>query len=386
MVRVLFAVVPYLIAAPLLGAWFQPAQAGEELIGTWVSKAKAGDNDQYWTIRSNNGKWSVVGVYKTDDVETGSFVGEGVAFDGKTLRYTHKYIKKPAKGADNVPVTITMEGGQLRYSWTVKDVTKSKLLDRVADITKDTPKENPKTATPVPPSESKADLDPTRQKLLGTFAARVDRMFTVLAVNYEQGVWTVSGLFKENGRDVGGFEGADIQYEKGVLTFKQKFFLKPQKDWKDDEKFTLRIAGNSVVGLPDRANAVLRNFERIDVPAVAPATELKKDDPRRYVGVYRGAANDGTRGLLVIAESGGNLTYHATWYSAENKIIGVTVGIDVRIVEGNLQMIQRHLKKPNASWHDNATVRLELVQNTLIQTRQEGNRWSPSANFTRAAR
>lgn len=394
MTRAIFPVVACLILIGFQQATSQPVQAGSEIVGTWVSRAKSGENDQYWTIRNANGKWTVQGVYKTDNMETGSFVGEGVEFDGKMLSYTHKYIKKPAKGADNVAVTITSAGDQLRYSWTVNNVVKTKLLDRVAEIAKEKPKEDPKVPKKDPKEVAKEnpkktdpgnDLDAAGQKLLGTHAARVDRMFTILSVNYEQGAWSVSGLFKENGRDVGGFEGTDFQYDKGVLTFKQKFFLKPQKDWKDDEKFTLRIAGNKVVGLPDRAGALIRSFERIDIPASA-SPELKKDDPRRFVGVYRGTANDGTRGMLVIAESGGNLAYHATWYNAEGRVVGVTIGTDISAVNGNLQMVQRHLKKPSPTWHDNAIVRLELVQNALTQTRQDGNRWSPSASFTRAER
>ena len=373
-----FTVITFLLTAPLFA--FQAGQPGAELVGTWVYKAKAGDHDQYWTIRTDAGKWTVQGLYKKDGVETGSFVGEGVTFDGKSLRYTHKYVKKPTKGADNVPVTLVSEGSRLHYSWTVNDVIKSRLLDRVAaDAT---------VAAPVaPPAEPKAaELDPAGRKLLGTFAAKVDRMFSVITVNYEQGAWSVSGLFKENGRDVGGFDGSDIQYEKSVLTFKQKFFLKPRAEWKDNETFTLRLVGNQVVGLPDRSGAALRSFERIDIPATTPAANLKKDDPRRFVGAYRGAANDGTRGVLVITESGGNFTYHATWYSASGKIVGSTIGVDIRVLDGNLVMVQRHLKKPHASWHDNATVRLELLENALTQTRQEGARWVSSASFTRAAR
>jgi hypothetical protein len=376
-----FNVVAGLMAAPLLVVSAQSALPGDKLVGTWVSKASSGENDQYWTIRNDAGKWSVQGLYKTGDEETGSFVGEKVTFDGKVLRYTHKYVKKPGKGADNVPVTIESEGDRLRYSWTVKDVTKKKLLDRVADVAQTAP-------TPAGSSEPKTDLDPAGQKLVGTLAALVDRTFlTVLTVSYEQGAWSVSGLFKENGKDIGGFEGADVQYAKGVLTFKQQFFRKPRPDWKDDEKFTLRVAGNGIVGLPDRAGAPIRSFERIDVAtSAAPAAGLKRDDPKRFVGTYRGTANDGTKGLLLITEIGGNLTYHATWYSSAGKVIGTTVGVDVRVADGNLQLTQRHLKKPHPGWHDNTTVKLEMVQNTLTQTRQEGNRWAPSATFTRAAR
>jgi hypothetical protein len=301
---------------------------------------------------------------------------------------------------------MQLEGERLRYSWTTNNVTKTKVLERapgsaaVAKVDpkaepkadpKADPKAEPKVAAkvdpkPAPMPEPKAELDPAGEKLLGTFAARVDRMFSVFTIGYEMGVWNVSGLFKENGRDVGGFEGTDIRYEKGVLTFKQKFFLKPRPEWKDEEKFTMRVVGNSVVGLPERAGAALRSFERIDIAPTSSGTTAKKDDPRRFVGAYRGTAHDGTRGLLVITESGGNFSYHATWYSAAGKAIGTTVGVDIRVVDGNLVLVQRHLKKPHAGWHDNATVKLELVESTLTQTRQEGNRWVASASFTRAAR
>lgn len=227
------------------------------------------------------------------------------------------------------------------------------------------------------------ELDATGEKLLGTFSAKVDVMMSLFTITYDGDGWKVSGLFKERGRDVGGFEGTDIRYDKGVLSFKQKFFLKPRSDWKDDEKFTVRVVGNNVVGLPDRPGAVVRSFERVEGPAPTPAPVVTKDDGRRFLGTYQGTANDGHKGVLVISEKGGAFAYQATWYSSGGKIAGSTVGVDVRYADGHLLLVQRHLKKPASTWHDNTTVRLELNGNTLVQTRQEGTRWAPSATFMR---
>jgi hypothetical protein len=231
------------------------------------------------------------------------------------------------------------------------------------------------------------ELDAIAEKFVGTFSAKVDMMTSLFTISYEADGWKVSGLFKERGRDIGGFDGQDIRYEKGVLTFKQKFFLKPRSEWKDGEKFTMRIVGNNIVGLPDRPGAIVRSFERVDATATPPpAVPAVINDPRRFLGTYQGTANDGHRGTLVIAEKAGALSYQVTWYTASGKIAGNTVGVDVRPADRYLTLVQRHLKKPSSAWHDNTTVRLELTGNSLVQTRQDGARWAPSASFTRVAK
>jgi len=230
------------------------------------------------------------------------------------------------------------------------------------------------------------DLDPIAEKLVGSFAAKVDAMTSLFTISYEAEGWKVSGLFKERGRDVGGFEGEAIHYDKGVLTFKQKFFLKPRTEWKDGEKFTLRVVGNNIVGLPDRPGAIVRSFERVDAPIPTPPMVVVKNDARRFLGTYQGTANDGHRGTLVISEKGGAFAYQVNWYTSSGKLAGTTIGVDVRPSDSSLMLVQRHLKRPSASWHDNTTVRLELNGNTLVQTRQEGARWAPSATFTRVSK
>jgi hypothetical protein len=368
---------------------FQPslrAQDAAKFVGSWKATTNVLGFEQTLEIANAGGKWSIDYTYKRDGAVAGSAVGEKVGVANGGLSYVHKYTKFPVASWKDRPdvLTLRLVGDQLELvNETSKSLRKYERVGAPKAIAKIEPKVEPKAE---PKVEPKAELDEAGTKLLGTFAARVDRMFSIFTIAYENGEWRVSGLFKENGRDVGGFDGADFRYDKGVLTFKQKFFLKPRTEWKDDEKFTIRLVGNAVIGLPERTGAAVRSFERIEVPTAGPIAGLKKDDPRRFVGAYRGTASDGTLGFVVITESGGNFSYHATWYNSAGRIIGTTVGVDIRVVDGNLVLVHRHLKKPHASWHDSATVKLELTDNTLHQTRQDGGRWVGSANFTRVVR
>ena len=79
----------------LFGTKLRAADADERFVGQWVWKAdKESDPDQYVTITHDNGKWTLEGVYKKDDKEIGSYVGQNVHLDGGKLYWDHKFIKK----------------------------------------------------------------------------------------------------------------------------------------------------------------------------------------------------------------------------------------------------------------------------------------------------
>src|SRR5687768_2209619 len=76
--------------------------------------------------------------------------------------------------------------------------------------------------------ETKAgDLDEKARKLIGTYQYSVDNLMGITTIGHEKGKWSISGIFKDRGKPVGAFEGMEVQYEDGVLTYKQKYLTKP---------------------------------------------------------------------------------------------------------------------------------------------------------------
>jgi hypothetical protein len=83
-----------------------------------------------WTIRQDNGRWSVNGIYTKGPDHAGSFKGQDCEYGDGTLRFRQLWDKKPDPNWHNAFNTVQLENGRLKYSWTYLDKDGIGYLDR----------------------------------------------------------------------------------------------------------------------------------------------------------------------------------------------------------------------------------------------------------------
>ncbi|MCI0379131.1 MAG: hypothetical protein L0215_16105 [Gemmataceae bacterium] len=241
------------------------------------------------------------------------------------------------------------------------------------------------SSAPAAQDKEAGELDATAKKLVGAFQFKVDGFVAVYSIHFENDKWKVSGVFKEKMKDVGAFEGTDVEYKDGVLTFKQKYIVKPRPTWPDNEKFTVRIAGDSVIGVADKKDAPLRTFQRVGADESPKTT--KSDLPpevKRAIGYWTGETSDGLKIFYHIDYAKGGFTVVANWYTKAGKLQGSAIGQDIAIQDDRLTYKVKYLKKPRSTWPENPTLRAEcLVENSLTLSRQEGKRWVTAITLIR---
>jgi hypothetical protein len=106
------------------------ASAG--VVGTWQ-----GDVDGFkevWTIKDDNGSYSVSGVYYKDSQAVGGYTGRDVKLNGDLLTFVQKYDKKPdgVVWADEAFITVRpTRDGKITYEWRIRRSRGGRTLDAV---------------------------------------------------------------------------------------------------------------------------------------------------------------------------------------------------------------------------------------------------------------
>jgi hypothetical protein len=74
---------------------------------------------EVWTIKNDNGDWTVSGVYMKDGQPVGSFTGKDPKFNNNTLTFTHSIDKKPdgVGWIDGSTISASVKNGKLDYHW-----------------------------------------------------------------------------------------------------------------------------------------------------------------------------------------------------------------------------------------------------------------------------
>jgi hypothetical protein len=88
-------------------------------IGTFSGMSGEGGFTEIWTIKKEDGKWSITGVFKKDDKEAGSFHGEDYKYgnDG-VLRFRQVYDQKPkASWGDGTILGCVASKDKLLFRW-----------------------------------------------------------------------------------------------------------------------------------------------------------------------------------------------------------------------------------------------------------------------------
>ena len=136
------------------------------------------------TIKVEDGKWSVTGVYKVDDKEVGSYKGDDCAMSkAGTLMFKKVYEKKPnPTWKDGEVCTAKLDKDQLSISHRAgKNIATTKYA--AADVAKVDPKANPKTD---PKTEVKGEIRTKPENVL----AKPGDTVRLLVVKCDKGGFT----------------------------------------------------------------------------------------------------------------------------------------------------------------------------------------------------
>ncbi|MCI0638354.1 MAG: hypothetical protein L0Y72_12960 [Gemmataceae bacterium] len=199
--------------------------------------------------------------------------------------------------------------------------------------------------SPAAQDKPAGELDATAKKLLGAFQFKVDGFVAIYSIQYESDKWKVSGVFKEKMKDVGAFEGTDVEYKDGVLTFKQKYIVKPRPTWADNEKFTVRLAGDSIVGVADKKDVPLRTFQRVGADGEPPPSKDLPPELKNVIGYWAGDASNNLKKFVQISHAKGNWSIVMNWYTPKLKLQGSALGQNFEIKDGKLTYKLKYLKK-----------------------------------------
>ncbi len=107
-------------------------KTGAELAGTWQGTTGDGQFKESWTItRNDKGEFTVMGTYKKDDKDAGSFHGADCKYSSGALTCTQVYDKKPDPSwQDKTKLVIKASGDKLTYDWSNGGGSGSVSMDR----------------------------------------------------------------------------------------------------------------------------------------------------------------------------------------------------------------------------------------------------------------
>jgi hypothetical protein len=87
------------------------------LVGSWQGVTDG--ITEVWTIKNDNGEWSVSGVYLKDGLPVGAFTGKDPKFSNNWLSFTQMFDKKPdgVGWIDGSNISVAVKNGKLDMHW-----------------------------------------------------------------------------------------------------------------------------------------------------------------------------------------------------------------------------------------------------------------------------
>jgi hypothetical protein len=84
-------------------------------------------------------------------------------------------------------------------------------------------------------------------EIVGVWHTEADGLREVWHIKTEDGKWAVSGdYYDKKNKHVGHYDGKDVQYADGKLTFVQHWTKKPNPVWGDEAKMTAAVGGEKL--------------------------------------------------------------------------------------------------------------------------------------------
>lgn len=180
--------------------------------------------------------------------------------------------------------------------------------------------------------------------------------------------WTVKGWYKKDGAETGAFIGEEVKYADGALSYVHKYVKKPSEKFVDNVPATLKPEGDGLrytyASGTTKGSRLLVKFkeEPKAVAKEAPKAEGNKED--KLLGRWIGSV-DGFDQLWTIKFADGAWSVEGT-YTKGGVEAGSFVGVQVKVVDGDLTYVRKYVKKPSSAWPDSPPVLVKLDGDVLI--------------------
>jgi hypothetical protein len=336
------------LAALAVGLALQPvaARAADEDKIAGVFTNTVDGYKETWTIKYEDAKWSVSGVYTKPKTRDGSFEGKDVKFEGGKLIFTQKLFNASPTWIDNCMVTVEPAGGgNLSYVWQVGEQKgAARTLTRTGSAT---PSTTPKPAGP-------------DARLVGVFTNTVDGFKETWTITQADGKWAVSGVYTKARTRPGSFTGEDVKLVDGKLVFVKLVFVQRLKDistsWIDGCTVTVSYKDDkslSYVWEVGNLKGAARTLTRTD--STTPPKPAGAEE--QFVGAFT-TITDGYHEHWTIRYADGQWDVSGTFSKLRTKP-GSFTGHDVKFADGKLVFRQR-LKDGPAGWVDGSKITVEV--------------------------
>ena len=194
-------------------------------------------------------------------------------------------------------------------------------------------------------------------------------------IKNDKGEWSVVGIFKKDGKEVGMFQGQNCKYTRGVLVYQQQFVTKPDPGWGngtlitakatgDKLSFTwnngrqsgpgsLKRAGGTAVATRPGTDPVKPN-DPVTQPKTEPKTEPKatpSTSPEESAHRHLGEDERGPAQIWSIHAQDGKWSVLGQFYR-KDKLVGTFHGENMKLINRSLTFVQKFDIKPVPGWGD----------------------------------
>ena len=221
MSRLTLPVVLAVVLATVPMSALRADDAGKEFVGVYQGMSGAGGFTETWQIKLDKGMLTVVGTFHKGNQAVGLFQGKNVKYADGTLTFSQTYVKKPDPSwADGTEVSATLAGAKLNFTWKNGGQSGMNSLDRV----------------------------PTADQFVGTWegTSEVGGFKEIWTIKMEKNKLSIAGKFQKDGQDAGAFQGTNVKFANGALTFTQKYQQKPEASWSDGNVVTAKVNENKL--------------------------------------------------------------------------------------------------------------------------------------------
>jgi hypothetical protein len=211
--------------------------------------------------------------------------------------------------------------------------------------------------------------------LVGTWETDHDGYRDIWTISKDKDDYAVSGVFRQNGGEVGSWKGADVKVADGKLTCTQNWIVKPNPTWSDNNKLTATVKGDKLTFTWENGNGQSGTRDMTRGKATAA-------DGSDLIGLWQGE-HDGFVERLEIRQVKGAWTAAGSFLNKKGVAVGAWGGADVAFADGKLTCTQKYIKKPEASWSDGNKLTAQVTNEKLDLTWDNGNGQSGTHEMTK---
>jgi hypothetical protein len=212
--------------------------------------------------------------------------------------------------------------------------------------------------------------------LVGTWQCDHDGLSEIWTIKNEKSDWSVTGVFRKGGEEVGAWKGGGVKVADGKLTATQMWTKKPDPTWADNTQLTATSDGEKLAMTWDNGTmSGTREFKRVKAAAA---------DGNDLIGVWK-AEHDGFTEVVEIRMVKSIWTVGGSFLK-NGKPVGAYAGLQPQFADGKLTSTQKYAVKPVGSWSDGNTLTMQINGDKLTLTWDAGNGQSGSHDMTKAAK